>query len=256
MPAGRKIWMALEHCGGWLATTNDVLLRVLSAGSMLDARERDAIAAMSSREAVLQRGDPLPLADAIFVTLEGWVCGRKVLNDGEQQICALHMEGDTPDFRRLFCSRASLEYQALTPCRIGLASIAALRYLYNGFPGVANGVCRCTAIAANISDEWIANIGRRRAINRVAHLLCELIYRVDNINGAVQKDYTIPLTQIELGEATGLSTVYVNRVLQELRRQHVLAFHGGNLVIFDRQRLADMAGFDPTYLGAPCVKDG
>lgn len=232
-----------------MPTTNDVLLRALSARYSLEPWEQSALAALSSRELAIRRDAVVPdEGGMLFLVLEGWVCGYKILNSGERQICALHVDGDIPDFRRLVLPPAGLEYRSLTVCRIGLISAAAMRELCRKSPGVAHGVMRNLTVISTIAEEWIVNIGRRRAINRVAHLICELAVRLEAIKGSIQARYVIPLTQTDIGDATGLSAVHVNRVLQELRTKRLLEFRGGQFFILDRQRLIDLAGFDPEYL--------
>ena len=113
---------------------------------------------------------------------------------------------------------------------------------------ISRALLREVSISAGIAEEWVANIGRRRAIMRVAHLLCELACRLDAAHGKPQKAYIIPLTQADLADATGLSTVHVNRVLQELRGRRLVEFNGGHLSIPDWGRLVEIAGFDQKYL--------
>lgn len=225
----------------------DMLPKVLSGGQAL--QDWEASSSLGYYETVLRRDAAIPSEpDAVFVLLEGWACGYKILRDGERQICSIHVAGDGPDFRKLFLPAAELEFRTLTPCRTGIISAAGLRELCRQSDTVANAVVKHIAVSAAISEEWIANIGRRRAINRVAHLICELACRLDAARGASQSRYAIPLTQADLGDATGLSTVHVNRVLQELRARGLVEFAAGQLVIPDRRQLAQLAGFDPRYL--------
>jgi CRP-like cAMP-binding protein len=58
----------------------------------------------------------------------------------------------------------------------------------------------------------------------------------------------LPLTQAELGDTLGLSTVHVNRVLQELRKDGLIRWQGDSLTILDWERLKTVGEFTPTYL--------
>lgn len=86
------------------------------------------------------------------------------------------------------------------------------------------------------------------AITRIAHLVCELVYWLDAVYGGEQPDYLVPLIQTDLGDATGVCTVHVNRVLQELRSRRPLEFTRGQLCIPDGAFSAEIAGFDSKYL--------
>jgi CRP-like cAMP-binding protein len=71
--------------------------------------------------------------------------------------------------------------------------------------------------------EWVVNVGRREAYGRIAHLLCEVYVRLRAVGLANGQSYLMPVTQAELGDATGMSTVHVNRTLQELRRDGLIS---------------------------------
>jgi transcription initiation factor IIE alpha subunit len=58
----------------------------------------------------------------------------------------------------------------------------------------------------------------------------------------------LPLTQVELAETLGLSSVHVNRTLQALRRQKLITLEGGKLTIQDLDALEEVSFFNPDYL--------
>jgi DNA-binding IclR family transcriptional regulator len=58
----------------------------------------------------------------------------------------------------------------------------------------------------------------------------------------------LPMTQTELGDAMGLSTVHVNRMLQELRAAGLITLKAGSLVVLDWEGLKHAGEFDPAYL--------
>jgi hypothetical protein len=105
-------------------------------------------------------------------------------------------------------------------------------------------------LEASISRQRLLNVSRRPALQRVAHLLCELIARREaiGINGVV-----IPLSQIDLADATGLSVVHVNRTVQGLRTLGILSPDSHAIEISDRERLIKLAGFDGRYLNMPQI---
>jgi CRP-like cAMP-binding protein len=105
-----------------------------------------------------------------------------------------------------------------------------------------------TNIDAAIQREWTLSLGQRSAIARMAQLFCELDVRLGVSGLSVNHSYDLPLTQVELGECLGLTSVHVNRTLQELRRRELVEFQGGRLVIRELEALKAVAQFDPAYL--------
>jgi DNA-binding transcriptional regulator LsrR (DeoR family) len=82
----------------------------------------------------------------------------------------------------------------------------------------------------------------------MAHILCELLVRLQTVGLATENSYEFPITQEELGDTLGLSTVHVNRVLQRLRGDGLITLSEKRLTIHDVERLKAFAGFDPNYL--------
>jgi hypothetical protein len=107
---------------------------------------------------------------------------------------------------------------------------------------------RETLIDAAIFREWITNVGRRDAYNRMAHILCEWVLRLRAVGLVEDHTCDLPMTQTELADATGISTVHVNRVLQELRANGLIVLRGNRLEVLDWEQLRQVGDFDPTYL--------
>lgn len=105
---------------------------------------------------------------------------------------------------------------ALTPARLAFIPHEALEELTRTCPRVAKVFRRDTLIDAAVFREWMLGMGRRSAVTRIAHVLCEVFVRLRAVGLAQERECELPLTQAELGDALGLSTVHVNRSLQEL----------------------------------------
>jgi CRP-like cAMP-binding protein len=103
-------------------------------------------------------------------------------------------------------------------------------------------------VDGSIFREWIANVGRRNALERISHVICECFTRMRSLGLVGQSSFELPLTQAEFGDATGLSNVHVNRTMQELRRQGLIATKGKTHSILDWEKLKETADFRPGYL--------
>ena len=149
--------------------------------------------------------------------IEGFVCRYKLTEEGKRQIMSFHIPGDIPDLQSLHLSLMDHSLGTLVPSKLAFIPHEALRALTHRHPRIGDVFWRDTLIDAAVFREWMMGIGRRDALTRVAHLLCELLVRFRAVGLVEDHACQLPLTQAELGDALGLSTVHVNRVLQELR---------------------------------------
>jgi CRP-like cAMP-binding protein len=115
-------------------------------------------------------------------------------------------------------------------------------------PSLARVLWRESVSQASISQEWIIGMGRRSAHGRIAHLLCEVTFRLRAIGALESYSCDLPLTQAVLGDAVGLSVVHVNRVIQRFRIQKLLKVRAGQIWILDWARLSSIAQFRSEYL--------
>jgi CRP-like cAMP-binding protein len=105
-----------------------------------------------------------------------------------------------------------------------------------------------TNLDAAIHREWELSLGRRTAISRMAHLFCELFVRLRIVGLTEGTSYELKLTQTDLAEALGLTSVHINRTLKELREQGLVEFRGSRVEIADLPGLERVAEFNPAYL--------
>ncbi len=228
------------------------LVQKLESIADLSESERQALIALPLRiqevradQDVLQEGDR---RSQCCLVLEGFACRYKFTEKGRRQIFAFHTPGDIPDLQSLFLRTMDHSLSTLTPCRLGFIQHEHLRGLLRQDPRLASVFWRDTLIDAAIFREWMIGIGRRSARARIAHLLCEMVLRLRAVG--LEKDDAVPLpiTQAELGDALGLSTVHVNRTLQDLRGENLVEWENGVLTVLDWKGLTLAGEFDPAYL--------
>jgi CRP-like cAMP-binding protein len=186
-----------------------------------------------------------------FAVLEGFVAIHKVTEMGHRQVMAYQVPGDVPDFQSLHLRVLDFNISTITPCRIGFVEHDVVRKLFSDHPRLGDVFWRATLIEAAMLREWMLNNSQRDAYARLAHLFCELLVRLEVVGLAEDHSCAFPLTQVELGDALGLSTVHVNRTLQALRGEGLLTLGSGRLTVNDWPRLKAAAGFDPSYLHLP-----
>ncbi len=135
----------------------------------------------------------------------------------------------------------------LTASKVAFVPHEHVRALNRRCPRIADVFWRDTLIDAAVFREWMAGLGRRDAFARMAHLLCELFLRFKAVGLANGHGFELPVTQAELADALGLSTVH-NRTIQELRAKNLIVLRGSALTIPDWEALKQAGEFDPTYL--------
>lgn len=187
------------------------------------------------------------LSESILL-FEGYACRYKGLRDGQRQIMQLHVPGDFLDLHGFLLKQLDHDVASMTPVRYALVPHEALRRITETHPHLARMLWFSTLLDAAIHRERILSIGRRSAMARIAHLFCELYVRLEVVGLAKDLSYRLDLTQGELADATGLTSVHVNRMLKKLREQKVLTFRGGEVQIHDWDALCRAAEFDPGYL--------
>ncbi|KAA2237816.1 Crp/Fnr family transcriptional regulator [Salinarimonas soli] len=180
--------------------------------------------------------------------LDGFACRYKFTQTGRRQIFAFHTPGDIPDILTLHLKTMDHSLGTITSCTLAFIAHDHLRDLLRRHPRLTDVFWRDTLIDAAIFREWMLGIGRRSAKTRIAHLFCEMVTRLTAVDLVDGNRSPLPITQTELGDALGLSTVHVNRTLQELRGDALLEWEGGVLTVLDWAGLKQVGEFDPSYL--------
>jgi len=185
--------------------------------------------------------------DSLLI-LEGFGCRYKLLEDGRRQIMSFSIAGDVFDLETLVLGKADHSMSTLSPCKIASLPHAKLNEIIEAHPSLARLLWRSTLVDAAVFRAWVTNIGQRTAYERVAHVLCELLIRLKAVGAAADGTFEMPITQHELADALGLSSVHINRVLQQLRKEELITLSGGTLSIPELEALERAALFDPEYL--------
>jgi CRP-like cAMP-binding protein len=228
------------------------LLVRLRAVSDLTEDEADAIRSLpfTVREVgagweIVREGDR-PTQTCLI--LAGVSCRFKILGDGARQIVSVHIPGDLPDLQSLRLEIMDHNLATLTPSRIALVPHRAVELLMQVNPRLGAIISREGLIDGSIFREWICNIGRRSAHIRIAHFICEMFVRYRLIGANEEMRIPFAFTQAELADAQGMSTVHVNRVLRELKKEGLVSIAGKILTIHDWPRLQRTGDFDAGYL--------
>lgn len=182
------------------------------------------------------------------LVIEGLVCRYKIVGNGERQILSLHIPGDIPDLHSLHIEEMDHSLGTLTSAKVGFIPHDAVRAITRSSYRIAEAFWREALIDAAIFREWMVGIGRRSAPSRIAHFLCEFITKMNAIGLSDGVTCDLPMTQAEIADALGLSTVHTNKKLRELRQAKLVQIRASKVKVLDWPGLCVLGEFDQRYL--------
>ena len=195
---------------------------------------------------ILREGEPARKHCSFVIS--GLAFRQKLTAEGARQIVSIHIAGDFLDLQHLFLNYADHSVQALT--RLECAEIArdALQDLVLQHPVVGRALWTDALVDASIFREWIANIGRRNARARIAHLLCEFAVRLQAAKLGTPEGFMSPMSQEWISDAVSLTSVHVNRVLMALQAEGLIHRSRRWIEVRDWDGLVEAGDFNPAYL--------
>ncbi len=224
----------------------------LHAFTKLSDADREALERISKRVRVVDaRRDLINEGDSpthVHLMLQGWAARYKALPDGKRQIVGLFVPGDFCDLNVYILNQMDHSIGAITRLKVAMITPEEMDELTSNFPRITQALLWHELVSAATQREWLLNVGQRTAYQRLAHLFIELYLRLRTVGLTQQNSCDFPLTQNDLADATGLTPVHVNRMLQDLRRDGLIELERKHLRIPDIERLMDVSMFNPNYL--------
>lgn len=230
----------------------------MAASAFLSSEERRALEAELAQQFarantdLMREGD---VADRLYIVAEGWACRYKITRHGLRQIVALLTPGDMANLDSLVFESPGYGVRALTNATMLAIPRKQALALATHHAGIARTFTSLALMENAILSQWTVRLGRFSAKKRLAHLLCELSARLDAGNEN-EGSFELPLTQEQLGDALGLTAVHVNRTMQQLRVDGLIATANRSVTILDRDRLRYAGEFNPAYLHIQTVNTG
>jgi CRP-like cAMP-binding protein len=183
------------------------------------------------------------------VMLSGFSVRHKIVAGGLRQIVAIHMKGDLVDLQNSLLGTADHSVQMLTAGMVAMIPREETIRIAFERPAIGKAMWIDSLVDASIFREWIANVGRRNARTRIAHVLCEFALRMKLAGLGDHTNYQLPMTQEQLGDTTGLTSVHVNRTLKALEADGLIErLSPRSITVGDWKKLAQTGDFDSGYL--------
>jgi CRP-like cAMP-binding protein len=228
------------------------LIRKLSNYIDLPQADRTVLEALSRKpEHIVAHADLIregAAPDRVYLILTGWACRYKVLPHGKRQIMNYLIPGDLSDQRIFVLTRMDHSIATLTAASVVTIPAQTMIDLTDGHPRIAGALWWNTLVDEAITREWVVNVGQRKALERVAHLICEMFVRARAVGLSDKLSFDLPVTQTDLADTVGLTLVHTNRMLQNLRAEGLIAWTRHRLTILDFDRLMDLSMFNMNYL--------
>lgn len=211
----------------------------------LERLKQAPLVRVEARNTVIGEGeDPT----VVRLMASGWACRFKDLPDGRRQIVGFFLPGDFCDLNVYVLQQMDHSIAALTPINYYAIPPGMLEELVHDRPRVGQALLWHELVSSSIQREWLLNLGQRNAFERLAHLFVELYVRLRVLGLTDDCQCDLPLTQADLADAAGITSVHLNRTLQELRREGLVELRAKRLHILDLERLKQIAMFNPNYL--------
>jgi len=223
----------------------------LTRRSILTQEEQQAILSLPTEaEQVRSNHDFVRLGERLdhsCLVVAGMIGRFEQTCEGARQITAIHIPGDFVDLHSFLLKEMDHSVGALSHCRVLRFPHPRLADLTVKQPHLTRLLWLLTLIDSSIHREWLI-AASRTAPEQLAHLICELYVRLGVTELITEGRFTLPVTQMELGEALGLSAVHVNRTLQQLRAEGLFSWQNQEIHILDWEALKRRGSFDPRYL--------
>jgi len=186
--------------------------------------------------------------DVLFVLIDGVAIRYRILHDGRRQVLNIALPGDFIGFPSSFFEKALYSVTVVTESMVAPIPLRTLLGLFDRHPRLAATIFWSFACEAAMYAEHLIDVGRRSALERVAHFLLELLTRLKIIGLADEQSFRMPLTQELIGDALGLSVPHVNRTQRQLRNDELVSIEEHIVIIKDVEALSALADFEPSYL--------
>ncbi len=219
----------------------------------LTPNERRTLESLEERERHLRRGAILQRehdrVSELFILSKGLMMSYVLLDDGSRQILRFLFPGDMLAATNLVYREAPETIVALTDCTVCPFERASLSQLITEHPRLAAVILSLNQIERVSLTDRLAALGRTTAKTRVAAILLELRDRLRMLDKGISNAFTLGLTQEEIGDATGLTAVHVNRMLRQLEDENLIEREAGRVTFLDERGLIRAANYVNRYEG-------
>lgn len=230
----------------------DLLRRKMaSLGTLADAMIRD-VKTLARDRVDIAAGRPIvkehERCPQLYLIESGWVFRSRGLASGRRQIVNYALPGDVLCADSVLFKASSFDLTARTPVSVIRIEAPASAELFDRYPGLSAALAWTTGQEESILAERVVSLGRRDSLEKLAHALCEIETRLTAIGQMRGRTIELPLNQEDFADILGISVIHVNRTFRRLSEDKIAEYRKGSIDLLDRDRLSELAAFDPSYL--------
>jgi len=235
--------------------SENALVRKLSNFVRLSPDELDCLMELQSNRQNIARSTDVvhegQTGHDAYILQQGWAYSYKLLPDGGRQVINFSVPGDFMGLRSVLLRTSDHSFASIDDAVVSRFSVKRMISVFSQFPRVGAGVLWAVSRDEAMLVEHLVGVGRRSAIERVAHFFLELGDRLQLVGMASETHFECPLNQYLLADALGLTAIHINRVLRQLREQGLITLKQHHVVITDVKGLKELAGYESDYLDQP-----
>jgi CRP-like cAMP-binding protein len=219
----------------------------LAKQTPLSDKEINALTRLEENQRKVRKGAMIQrvndMVTELFVLREGRVMSFVIMPDGSRQILRIYFPGD-------FIGSASTAYGKAPESLMAIEDVVvcpfdkhALRELLQEHPRVAALLFILSNAERAALTDRLAALGRSSAKARVASFLLDIFDRLRVTDDAIIDSFDLRLTQEEIGDAMGLTSVHVNRMVRQLEQEGLIARSNGRITLLDIPRLGEVGHY-------------
>lgn len=200
---------------------------------------------LDAGDALIRAGDRYTY---MYLVEDGWLLRTRFLPGGTRQIVNFALPGDFLCYNMLMFERSEFDIVARTPVSLWELEVQSFRQMMTRHQGLAEALMWSNAHEEALLAERVVSLGRRDATQRLAHVLCEIVARLELIERHKGDVIQLPLLQEDFADILGLSVIHIVRVFNRLEQMGVVRYKSRRVQIIDAEKLRRVAGFDGDYL--------
>jgi CRP-like cAMP-binding protein len=228
------------------------LFRRFTSTGLLCRDDILALAHLPWRKQTLAPHEQFDASHSFSILAAGMLCRENRTPEGRRQLLGMILPGDVCNYSLVTGLKPITTQVAMVRSTVLITELDRLTAVIEDRPSILSALLAHLTIDSAMTEELVLSLGCRSALERMAHFLCEIDFRLGRMGLSENHQFTFSLTQAELGHYLGLSAVHVNRTLQELRRRKLIVTQGSRVALTDVSELKAVGGFSPAYLtGTP-----
>jgi CRP-like cAMP-binding protein len=194
-------------------------------------------------------------SEHLYIVEDGWILRVRHMPGGARQIVNIALAGDLLCYNSLLFECSDYDVIAKTDASVARLVTPDFRTMIARYPGLAEAMLWAAVHEEALLAERIVSLGRRDSTQRLAHVLCEIVARLELIDRPVQDVLILPLIQEDFADILGISVIHVLRTFKRLAEAGAVEYRSRRLVLLDIGKLRRIAGFDDGYLHFTRRKD-